>query len=139
MGSLLLSFFKTEPTARLWFLAAATECAGNALCLNAANRFEVTLSARDPRTGAIAAGLPVPQNDLFGYFTLPALTSDPSNPEVFVKVIDGTAVNGRYWFFYGGLTDLEFTLTVREISTGRRRTYSKPAGSACGGFDTEAF
>jgi len=139
VGTLLLSFFKTDPASRLWFLAAANECGGNVLCLNAANRFEVTLSARDPRTGAIAAGLPVPQNDLFGYFTLPTLTSDPSNPEVFVKVIDGTTVNGRYWFFYGGLTDLEFTLTVREISTGRRRTYSKPAGSACGGFDTEAF
>ncbi len=139
VGSLLLSFFKTDPTARLWFSAAATECAGNALCLNAANRFEVTLSARDPRTGATAAGLPVPQNDLFGYFTLPALTSDPSNPEVFVKVIDGTMVNGRHWFFYGGLTDLEFTITVREVTTGRRKTYTKPAGSACGGFDTEAF
>ena len=54
-------------------------------------------------------------------------------------MLDGTAINGRYWVFYGGLTDLEYTLTVTESGTGRVRTYTKPAGSACGGFDTEGF
>lgn len=54
-------------------------------------------------------------------------------------MLDGTPVNGNYWFFYGGLTDLEYTLTVKEESTGLTRTYTKPAGSECGGSDTQAF
>ena len=67
---------------------------------------------------------------LWGYF---------SNPEVFVKMLDGTALNGAYWFFYGGLTDLEYTLTVTDVATGKQKTYAKPAGSECGGSDTAAF
>ena len=53
--------------------------------------------------------------------------------------VDATQFDGHYWVFYGGLTDLEYTLRVRERSTGRVRTYFKPAGDACGGFDTGSF
>jgi hypothetical protein len=77
-------------------------------------------------------------NDLWGYFSLPAITGNSSNP-VFVKMLDGTALNGSYWFFYGGLTNLEYTLTVTDVSTGRQRTDTNPAGSECGGSDTAAF
>lgn len=121
--------------------AAVSACPPNpgALCLNSSNTFEVTLFARDQRTGNTGGGLAIPQNDLFGYFSIPALTNNAANPEVFVKVIDGRPINGRYWVFYGGLTDLEYTITVRESATGRARSYSKAAGSACGGFDTDAF
>lgn len=79
------------------------------------------------------------QNDLFGYFSLPELTGNPANPEVFVKMLDGTPVNGKLWVFYGGLTDLEYTLTVTDTVSGTSREYHKDPGSACGGFDTEAF
>jgi PKD repeat protein len=121
--------------------ASVLACPPNpaALCLNGSNTFEVTLAARDQRTGIQAPGLAIPQNDLFGYFSIPGITNNAANPEVFVKVINGTPVNGRYWIFFGGLTDLEYTITVRETGTGRVRTYTKPAGSACGGFDTDAF
>ena len=121
--------------------ASALACPPNptALCLNSSNTFEVTLAARDQRTGIHAVGLAIPQNDVFGYFSIPGITNNAANPEVFVKVINGTAVNGRYWVFYGGLTDLEYTITVRETGTGRVRTYTKAPGSACGGFDTDAF
>ncbi|MFN2384740.1 MAG: PKD domain-containing protein [Thermoanaerobaculia bacterium] len=121
--------------------ASALACPPNpaALCLNSSNTFEVTLAARDQRTGIHAVGLAIPQNGLFGYFSIPGITNNSANPEVFVKVINGTPVNGRYWIFFGGLTDLEYTITVRETRTGRVRTYTKPAGGACGGFDTDAF
>ena len=69
----------------------------------------------------------------------PAITNNPNNPEVFVKLLDGTAINGEYWFFYGGLTNLEYTLTVTDSTTGKQKTYTKPAGSECGGSDTAAF
>jgi hypothetical protein len=122
-------------------LPAVATCSGDSatLCLNSAHPFFVTLSARDQRTGHTGTGLAIPQNDIFGYFSIPDLTSNPQNPEVFVKVLDGRGVNGFFWVFYSGLTDLEYTVTVQERDTGRVRTYVKPAGSACGGFDTTAF
>jgi hypothetical protein len=109
------------------------------LVLNPAHPFEITLSATDQRTGATRPGVAIPRNGEFGYFSIPGLTGDPTNPEVFIKLLDATAFDGHYWVFYGGLTDLEYTINVREISTGRTRTYFKPGGSACGGFDTSAF
>jgi PKD repeat protein len=116
-------------------------CSSNisTLCLDSARGFTVTLAARDQRTGRTGAGQAIPQNDLFGYFSIPALTSDPTNPEVFVKVLDGRAINGHFWVFYGGLTDLEYTITVRDTLTGQIRTYFKSGGSADGGFDVLAF
>ena len=116
-------------------------CAGDpgTLCLNAAHRFWVTLSARDQRTGRTGNGLAIPSTDVFGYFSIPDITGNPQNPEVFVKVLDGRGVNGSYWIFYSGLTDLEYTVTVQELDTGRVRAYFTPGGSACGGFDTSAF
>lgn len=100
---------------------------------------KVTLAARDHRSGKTGAGQAIPQNSIFGYFSIPALTNNSSNPEVFVKILDGRAVNGKYWAFYGGLTDLEYTLTVTDTITGAVKRYSKAGGSACGGFDTGAF
>ena len=116
-------------------------CAGDpgTLCLNTAHRFWVTLAARDQRTGRQGNGLAIPSTDVFGYFSIPDITQNPQNPEVFVKVLDGRGVNGSYWIFYSGLTDLEYTVTVQELDTGRVRSYLKPAGSACGGFDVSAF
>jgi hypothetical protein len=109
------------------------------LVLDAAHPFTVTLTAIDQRTGRTGTGVATAVSDLWGYFSIPAITNNASNPEVFVKMLDGTALNGRYWFFYGGLTDLEYTLTVKEGATGLTRTYTKPAGSECGGSDTAAF
>jgi photosystem II stability/assembly factor-like uncharacterized protein len=109
------------------------------LTLDATHPFTVSLSATDPRTGQAAPGVPTQVNDLWGYFSIPAITGNPNNPEVFVKLLDGTAINGEYWFFYGGLTNLGYTLTVTDFITGVRKTYTKPAGSECGGSDTEAF
>lgn len=103
------------------------------------NRFALTLSARDPRTGLTATGVTLPKNDESGFYTLPGLTGDANNVEVFVKLVNATAVDGHYWVFYGGLTDFEYTLTVTDTATGKVRSYMKPAGSACGGFDTSNF
>lgn len=85
--------------------------------------FGATVQARDQHAGRTSSGFALPQTDGFGFFSLPGITSDPENPEVFLKVLDGTPVNGQYWVFFGGLTDLEYTLTVTEIATGRQKSY----------------
>jgi len=108
------------------------------LCLNA-GRFRIELAAKDPRTSASGAGVSIPQDDLFGYFAIPALTGNASNPEVFVKVLDGRPVNGFFWIFFSGLTDFQYTVTVTDTVTGVKKTYEKAGGSACGAFDVNAF
>lgn len=105
----------------------------------AASGFDVTLAATDQRTGRTGPGRALARSHEFGYFSIPALTSNADNPEVFVKVLDARTVNGEFWVFYGGLTDLEYSLTVRHNSTGRVKTFFKEGGSACGGFDTSGF
>lgn len=120
----------------------APTAAVDTLILNAAHPFSITLTARDTgRTGTTGTGLAIPENDIFGFFSIPTITGNSSNPEVFVKIIDGRALNAAYWVFSNSLSDLEYTLTVREVATGRTKTYTKAFGSgtACGTFDTSAF
>lgn len=53
---------------------------------------------------------------------------DRHNPEIFVKVLDGRAVNGHQWVFTAGMTDLECQVTVEEASTGTVRIYRSVQG-----------
>lgn len=62
-----------------------------------------------------------------------------SNVELAVKMLDGRGVNGRFWFLYGGLSDVEYTITVTDTVAGRVATYRNQAGSICGEIDIEAF
>ena len=98
-------------------------------------RFTLTLSATDPRTGRTSQATAIPQGDRFGYFSLPDFTGDASLPEVFVKMIDATSLTGNFWLFYSGLTDLAYTLTVADSTTGLTKAYESP-GPFCGGADT---
>ena len=51
------------------------------------------------------------------------------NVEVVVKVLDGCALNQRYWVFAGGLTDVEVVMKVIDSQTGVAATYLQPAGN----------
>jgi hypothetical protein len=120
-------------------IAPAASCAPDSLCL-LNGRFRVTLHARDQRSGNQGDGVPLAgTSDLFGYFSLPALTGDANNAEVFLKILDGRTINGKFWVFYGGLTDLEYTITAVDTETGARVTFVHPPGSKCGDFNTSAF
>lgn len=111
--------------------------------LSLLGRFDATLSAVDPRTGREAEGVAVPQGSKWGYFSLPAFTNDPTFPEVFLKMVDASALpGGHFWVFHTGLTDLEYTLTVTDRETGAQRVYRNDRSDPsrlCGGADTQAF
>jgi hypothetical protein len=65
---------------------------------------------------------------------------DPTNLELVVKVLDGCAVNGHWWVFAGGLTDVAVSLTVTDTQTGAKRTYTSQQGTAYAPLqDTNAF
>ena len=107
--------------------------------------FDVTFEATDPRSGVSGAGQAVPQNDAFGYFTVPAFappgTAQPPTPEVFVKMQDDRAAGMDFSVFWGGLTDLGYTLTIRDTVTGATKVKQFPStsGPACLGVDTSGF
>jgi photosystem II stability/assembly factor-like uncharacterized protein len=114
------------------------------LCL-IGSKYELTVTGRHPRTGAPITGHAIAEGDRFGYFSFPDVTGDPGFPEVFVKMADATEAGPPYggaaWVFHSALTDLDYTLTVRETATGRVRTYvaADTAPLTCGSADTYAF
>ncbi|HEX2164945.1 MAG TPA: hypothetical protein VHM02_13455 [Thermoanaerobaculia bacterium] len=56
-----------------------------------------------------------------------------------MKVLDGRAVNGHWWVFFGSLTDVELDLVVEDAVGGGRATYHHPAGTFASHGDTAAL
>jgi hypothetical protein len=54
-------------------------------------------------------------------------------------VLDGRAINGGFWVFYGALSNVEYTLTVTDTETGRVKTYFNPSRNFGSLGDTSAF
>jgi len=121
------------------FLAAARlsgqPCAPSPtkLCLNA-ERFAVSVSWKDfqGNTGTGQAVLLTSDTGYFWFFS-------SNNVELIVKVLDARALNGRFWVFYGALSNVEYTMTVTDTTTGRVKTYTNPSGTFASVGDTDAF
>ena len=54
---------------------------------------------------------------------------DPTNAEVIVKVLDACSVDGHFWIFASGLTNLGVTLTVTDTQSGTSMTYTNTDGN----------
>ncbi len=94
-------------------------------------RFQATLTATANGTNYV--GQAVPLSDTSGGFWL----FSQDNIEVGVKILDGSAVNGKFWVYNGAATDLAYTLTVTDrANPSRTQVYSKPANTFCGNADT---
>ena len=104
------------------------------LCLNN-SRFQVAASWRKP-DGSTGSGTPVPLTNDTGYFWF----FGSSNIELVIKVLDGRAVNGHFWVFAAGLTDVEVNISILDTATGVVKTYQNPLGTAFQPVqDTSAF
>ncbi len=103
----------------------------NTLCLGS-GRFAVSVDWANPGNSTSGRGGAVPLSAVTGafYFT------DKSNLELLTKVLD---FGDRIAFFYGTLSDLEYTLTVRDTVGGTVQSYHNAAGTFCGGLDNHAF
>ncbi|RPI19950.1 MAG: hypothetical protein EHM61_27975, partial [Acidobacteria bacterium] len=97
-------------------------------------RFTLQLDWRSPE-GHTGSGMPVAVSPNSGYFWF----FGPENVELFVKILDGRGVNGCFWVFYGALTNIEYTMTVRDTQTGSVKTYFNPQGTQAGLSDVTAF
>ncbi|HYN23191.1 MAG TPA: hypothetical protein VE078_19690, partial [Thermoanaerobaculia bacterium] len=121
----LLRFWKTE-------LQGGCTPGPSTLCLNG-GRFRVETSWKaQGKTGAGRASFLTADTGTFWFF-------DAANVELVVKVLDGRAVNDKWWVFYGALSDVEYEITVTDTATGKQKTYRNPAGKQASVADTEAF
>ena len=106
------------------------------------NRFSLDVRFIDPnesnpgvdpeKVAAVLPSLTTAETGFFWFF-------NPANIELAAKVLDGRDLNGRFWLLYGGVSDVEYTLTVTDTVTGAFRSYRNEQESICGEVDTEAF
>jgi hypothetical protein len=103
----------------------------DSLCL-AGGRFRVEVAWENPRvagsagTGKVFAGHDGDQSGHFWFFR-------PDNLELSVKILDGRALNGHFWIFWGGLSDVGYTIHVTDTETGQSHELVNPPLTLCGG------
>jgi ELWxxDGT repeat protein len=113
-------------------LSAPCVATATRLCL-AGGRFTVEVAwSTEAEHGAGQAVSWTADTGAFWFF-------DSANVELIVKVLDGTAINGRYWVFYGSLSNVAYTLRVTDGATGAVREYHNPRGEFASVGDTDAF
>jgi hypothetical protein len=98
----------------------------DALCL-LNGRFQVTGTWQNQFNGTTGAIKPIPNSDFAGFFYF----TDPSNVELILKILDfGSEIK----VFYSQLTNLKFSLVVKEVASGRVKSYTNTPGD-CGAID----
>ncbi len=111
------------------------------LCLPEDDRFEVSVYYETVQAGgrmgdARAISLDAIGLSKGGVFVF----SDPANPELLVKVLDGCAINDRYWVFYAATTNVGFVLTVTDTLALQTQVFINPdLNPADAVTDTQAF
>ncbi|MFN2385340.1 MAG: WD40/YVTN/BNR-like repeat-containing protein [Thermoanaerobaculia bacterium] len=117
------------------FVLDLAQCGSpSALCLTAA-RFRVEVAWRVASQGRTGVGTAVPIADDTGAFWF----FDSANLELMIKVLDARPINGRFWVFFGALSDIEYTVTVTDLVTGAVKRYDNPQGRLASVADTSAF
>lgn len=106
------------------------------LCLRD-DRFSVEVELVDPgdkqrKAGKVVSSVGTNETGFFWFFS-------PTNVELAAKLLDGRAQNGKFWFLYGGLSDVEYTIALTDTVTGESKPYVNEAGSLCGGIDINAL
>ncbi len=105
---------------------------GQALCL-VDGRFQAHVAWRSGSLSGTAEAVAITRSSgAFWFF-------DPTNLELVVKVLDGRSANGKWWVFYGALSNVEYTIKVTDTVTGAVKTYFNPQGQLASFADTGAF
>jgi len=137
------SAYSNEATATT-FSTGGGGCTPNTttVCL-LSDRFRVSIAflnqfANPPQPGnflgaKLVAGVQNPDVATFGISSAQAI-------EVVVRIQDTRPFGlNRFDIYYGGLTDLEYTVTVTDVTTGATKTYRNAPGTVGGGVDRTTF
>ncbi len=107
----------------------------DALCVNQ-SRFQVRVwwtPASFNGGGVFATAIPITgTTGAFWFF-------DPTNLELVVKVLDGRSINGKFWVFFGALSNVEYQVIVTDTQTGAVKNYFNSQGQLASVADTTAF
>jgi ELWxxDGT repeat protein len=107
----------------LWSLdlpPARPSCPQGRLCLQN-GRFEVAVTAQGQDLVEGSRVLASAESGVFSFFS-------PNNWELLVKVLDGCAINQRFWVYTAAATDVPFTLNVVDRATGEQWEQRHPGG-----------
>jgi hypothetical protein len=98
------------------------------------DRFEVKISWRDfiGQEGQGLGSLVTADTGSFFFFY-------PNNVEAFVKILDARAINGRFWVFIAGLSNVQYRVEIRDTVTNVTKVYQNPSGTFASIGDTMAF
>ncbi|HVG08020.1 MAG TPA: fibronectin type III domain-containing protein [Thermoanaerobaculia bacterium] len=109
-------------------------CEAPAACF-LGNRFKVEARWQTPE-GASGPATVVRLTDESGYLWF----FNASNVEAVIKILNACSVNAKYWFFAGGLTNVQTEITVTDTATGAQKIYTNPQNTAFRPVqDTAAF
>jgi hypothetical protein len=136
------SAYTAEASARTLVAVGACVASDTTVCL-LNDRFRVTVDylnqfANPPqpgklRTARLLAGVQNPDTATFGF-------NNAQNIEVVVRIQDTRPFGlNRFDVYYGGMTDVEYTVTVQDMQTGTTRLYRNPPGMVGGGVDRASF
>ncbi len=104
-------------------------------------RFRITLNYESVLGGGIMgdavatplAAVGIPKGGMFSF-------TDPANPEVLVKVLNGCTITDHFWVFYAAATTVGFELKIEDTKARTSRTYTNPdLRRADAVADTRAF
>jgi plastocyanin len=98
-------------------------------------RFKVEVGWRVPSQGTSGSGRAVTLTGDTGQFWF----FSANNIELVIKVVDGRGFNGKFWVFYGALSDVEYTIQVTDTATGNSKTFVNPSGHLASVADTSGF
>lgn len=112
----------------------AAACGGTTLCLFD-GRFEVDVEWVNPFPADTGVGTPIPHSETSGLFWF--FVAD--NVDLVVNLIDGRAWNGHFWVHVATLTNVGWTMTVRDTKTGATWEYENPLRTVANVLDNEAF
>jgi plastocyanin len=106
----------------------------NTLCLG--GRFKVSVAWATSNMSGVGTTVPLaanPDSGLFYFFA-------SSNIEMLIKVINGCGLSNTYWVFFAATTNVQFTVTVVDVTTGKTKVYFNPLNQAAAPVqDTNAF
>ncbi len=126
----------SNPVSITMFPDESGPCVENSstLCMNG-DRFRTQVSWSVAGNSGLGMVTPFSSDDsgLFFFF-------NPDNWEMLVKVLDGCAVNDRFWVFFAATTDVAFSLRVEDTQSGTTNLYTNPLGQPANAItDTDAF